>query len=107
MLSRSSPGRFYLAAGYSDEYLFAYLAKGLFASPWIPMKMNYQFVTMPAEAALEKRLQANFMMEKPWLHFLAMPYIKSMRNKGNHFDRSLPTFSQESAFRVSECDRLH
>ena len=63
-------GGFYLAAGYSDEYLFAYLAKGLFASPLDPMKMNLS-IWSPClrKRHLKKRLQANFMMEKPWLHF--------------------------------------
>lgn len=72
-------GGFYLAAGYSDEYLFAYLAKGLFASPLDPDEDEFiNLVTMPAEAALEKAFAGEFHDGKTLAAlFLAMPYIKS------------------------------
>lgn len=71
-------GGFYLAAGYSDEYLFAYLARGLFASPLDPDEDEFiDLVTMPVETALEKALAGEFHDGKTLAAlFLAMPYIK-------------------------------
>jgi ADP-ribose pyrophosphatase len=70
-------GGFYLAPGYSDEFMLVYLATGLYESPLDPDEDEFlQIVTMPVEEAYQKaysgeisdgKTLASLLLAKPFL----------------------------------------
>jgi ADP-ribose pyrophosphatase len=71
-------GGFFLAAGYTDEYMTIFLATGLFPSPLEPDEDEFlNLVTMPVDAVYEKALAGEFQDGKTLAALLlAMPYVK-------------------------------
>jgi ADP-ribose pyrophosphatase len=76
-----SLGGFFLAAGYTDEFMTIFLATGLFPSPLEPDEDEFlNIITMPVEEAYQKALAGEFQDGKTLAALLlAMPLI---RNKG-------------------------
>lgn len=74
-----SLGGFYLAAGYSDEYMTIFLATDLFPSPLEPDEDEFlNIITMPVEEAFNKVLAGEIQDGKTLAALLlAMPFIKS------------------------------
>lgn len=74
-------GRFYLAPGYTDEYMTIFLATGLYPSPLDPDDDEFlDVITMPVEAAYQKALAGEIEDGKTLAALLlAMPYLKDKR----------------------------
>ena len=72
-------GGFYLAPGYTDEYMTVYLATGLHPSPLEPDEDEFlNLVTMPVEEAYQKALAGEIQDGKTLAALLlAMPLIRS------------------------------
>lgn len=73
-------GGFYLAPGYTDEYMTIYLATELYASPLDPDEDEFlEVVTIPIEAAYEKALAGEIQDGKTLAALLlAIPYIRTV-----------------------------
>ena len=73
-----SLGGFYLAPGYTDEYMTIFLARGLFSSPLEPDDDEFlNLVTMSVETAYQKAIAGEIEDGKTLAAlFLAMPYLK-------------------------------
>lgn len=71
-------GGFFLAPGYTDEYMTVFLATGLFPSPLEPDEDEFlNLVTMSVETVYQKALAAEFQDGKTLAALLlAMPHIK-------------------------------
>jgi ADP-ribose pyrophosphatase len=72
-------GGFFLAAGYSDEYMNIFLATGLYPSPLEPDEDEFlNMVTMSVETVYQTALAGEFQDCKTLAALLlAMPYIKN------------------------------
>lgn len=73
-----SLGGFFLAPGYTDEYMTIFLARGLFSSPLEPDDDEFlNLVTMSVETAYQKAIAGEIEDGKTLAAlFLAMPYLK-------------------------------
>lgn len=71
-------GGFFLAPGYTDEYMTIFLATGLFPSPLEPDEDEFlNLITMPVEAVYQKALAGEIEDGKSLAALLlAMPHIK-------------------------------
>jgi len=72
-------GGFYLAPGYTDEYMTVFLAKGLFDSPLDPDADEFlDVVTMPTAEAYQRAVQGEFNDGKTLAALLlALPYFET------------------------------
>lgn len=71
-------GSFYLAPGYTTEYMTIFLAKGLYPAPLDPDEDEFlEIVTMPVEEAYQKAFAGEIQDGKTLAALLlALPYIK-------------------------------
>jgi len=72
-------GGFYLAPGYSDEYMTIFLATGLFPAPLEPDEDEFlNLITMSVDTVYQKALAGEFQDGKTLAALLlAMPFIRS------------------------------
>ena len=71
-------GGFFLAPGYTDEYMTIFLARDLFPSPLEPDEDEFlNLITMPVETVYQKAMAGEIQDGKTLAALLlAMPYIK-------------------------------
>ena len=71
-------GGFFLAPGYTDEYMTIFLATGLFSSPLEPDEDEFlNLITMPMDLAYQKALAGEIQDGKTLAALLlAIPYVK-------------------------------